>query len=58
MLLVAGGMGALRAAMLVGALPFSLIIALMGLGLIKALVHDAMRNREREMRGESISPPE
>jgi choline/carnitine/betaine transport len=50
-LLVAGGMGALRAAMLVGALPFSLIIALMGLGLIKALIHDGMRNREREMEG-------
>ncbi len=48
MLLVAGGMGALRAAMLVGALPFSLIIALMALGLIKALIHDGMRNRERE----------
>jgi len=51
MLLVAGGMGALRAAMLVGALPFSLIIALMGVGLIKALIHDGMRNREREAGG-------
>ncbi|MFT4520408.1 MAG: choline/carnitine/betaine transport [Halioglobus sp.] len=47
MLLVAGGMEALRASMLVGALPFSLIMALMGLSLIKALVHDGMRNREK-----------
>ena len=48
MLLVAGGMEALRASMLVGALPFSLIMALMGLSLIKALIHDGMRNRERD----------
>jgi choline-glycine betaine transporter len=47
MLLVAGGVEALRASMLVGALPFSLIMALMGISLIKALIHDGMRNRER-----------
>ena len=49
MLLVAGGMDALRTSMLVGALPFSLIMALMGLSLLKAMIHDGMRNRERRM---------
>ena len=40
MLLLAGGMEALRASMFVGALPFSLIMALMGVSLIKALIRD------------------
>jgi choline-glycine betaine transporter len=34
--------------MLVGALPFSLIMGLMGLALIKALIEDALRNREQK----------
>ncbi|MCX2973203.1 BCCT family transporter [Halieaceae bacterium IMCC8485] len=46
-LLIAGGMEALRTSMLVGALPFSLIMGLMGLALIKALIEDALRNREQ-----------
>ena len=47
-LLIAGGMEALRTSMLVGALPFSLIMGLMGLALIKALIEDALRNREQK----------
>ena len=47
-LLIAGGMEALRTSMLVGALPFSLIMGLMGLALIKALIEDAFRNREQK----------
>ncbi|MEZ7818619.1 MAG: BCCT family transporter [Pseudomonadales bacterium] len=39
-LLVAGGMDALRSAMIVGALPFSLVMALMAISLLKALVFD------------------
>ncbi|MFT6050958.1 MAG: choline/carnitine/betaine transport [Halioglobus sp.] len=58
MLLVAGGVEALRASMLVGALPFSLIMALMGLSLIKALIHDGMRNRERAAMSNDASPGE
>lgn len=46
-LLIAGGMEALRTSMLVGALPFSLIMGLMGLALIKALIEDAFRNRKQ-----------
>ena len=45
MLLLAGGMDALRASMFVGALPFSLIMGLMGVSLIKALVRDGIRIR-------------
>lgn len=37
-LLSAGGMDALRSAMIIGALPFSLVMALMGVSLIKALI--------------------
>jgi choline-glycine betaine transporter len=39
-LLLAGGMEALRASMFVAALPFSLIMALMAVSLIKVLVYD------------------
>lgn len=39
-LLTAGGMEALRSAMIVGALPFSMVMALMAISLIKALISD------------------
>ena len=39
-LLIAGGMGALRSAMIVGALPFSFVTALMAVALVKSLVFD------------------
>ena len=42
-LLLAGGLGAIQAAMIVGAVPFSFMMILMGIALIKALVRDAMR---------------
>ena len=47
-LLLAGGLDAMKSAMLLGALPFSLIMVLMGFALIKALIRDAMRARERK----------
>lgn len=37
-LLTAGGMGALRSAMIIGALPFSLVMALMAISLLKELM--------------------
>ena len=45
-LLIAGGGGldALSNAMIIGALPFSVVMALMGIALVKALVRDGMRN--------------
>ncbi|MEO0368212.1 MAG: BCCT family transporter [Pseudomonadota bacterium] len=42
-LLSVGGMEALRSAMLVGALPFSLVMALMAIGLIKSIAVDGHR---------------
>ena len=37
-LLAAGGMDALRSVMIIGALPFSLVMALMAISLVKTLV--------------------
>ncbi|MGB0799636.1 MAG: BCCT family transporter, partial [Planktomarina sp.] len=45
-LLVAGGLGAINTAMIIGALPFSLVMVLMGISLVKALVRDAMRGNQ------------
>jgi len=39
-LLLAGGMDALRSVMIIGALPFSVIVALMAISLIKTLLND------------------
>ena len=39
-LLAAGGMDALRSVMIIGALPFSIVMALMAVSLIKTLVTD------------------
>ena len=44
-LLLAGGLGAINTAMIIGALPFSLVMALMGISLFKALIRDGMRER-------------
>jgi choline-glycine betaine transporter len=44
-LLLAGGMNALRAALLIGALPFSIILALVGVSLTIALVGDLIRRK-------------
>jgi len=40
-LLIAGGMGALRSVMIIGALPFSLVMALMAMALLKSLLFDS-----------------
>ena len=37
-------LGAINTAMIIGALPFSVVMALMGIALIKASVRDGMRN--------------
>ena len=42
-LLLAGGLSAINTAMIIGALPFSFVMALMGISLLKALIRDAMR---------------
>ena len=45
-LLVAGGLAAINTAMIIGALPFSLVMALIGVSLVKAIVRDTIRSRE------------
>jgi choline/carnitine/betaine transport len=42
-LIIAGGLGAIQTAMVIGALPFSLVMVLMGLALIKAIYNDGRR---------------
>ncbi len=42
-LLIVGGMDAIRSAMLIGALPFSIVMALMACGLIKSILMDKHR---------------
>ena len=42
-LLLAGGLTAIKSAMLIGALPFSAVMALMGISLVKALIKDLLR---------------
>jgi choline/carnitine/betaine transport len=44
-LIVAGGLGAIKTAMVIGALPFSLVMVVMGIALIKAIVHDSLREK-------------
>ncbi|KAA0914540.1 BCCT family transporter [Psychrobacter sp. ANT_WB68] len=45
-LLLAGGLNAITSAMIVAAIPFSLIIILMAISLLKALILDKMRSKE------------
>ncbi len=42
-LLLAGGLSSIQSAMIVGAVPFSFMMILMGIALIKALIRDGMR---------------
>ncbi|WP_420003767.1 BCCT family transporter [Arenibacterium sp. LLYu02] len=57
-LLIIGGLGAIQTAMVIGALPFSAVMALMGVSLIKAIIRDGIRARKglpvtaREIAGE------
>lgn len=45
-LLVAGGLSAINTAMIIGALPFLLVMALMGVSLVKAIVRDNIRSKD------------
>lgn len=42
-LLISGGTGAIQTAMVIGALPFSVVMALMGIALVKAIWNDSRR---------------
>ena len=54
-LLLAGGLNAIQAAMIVGAVPFSFMMILMGIALIKALYRDGLREEEGNVEGETAS---
>ncbi len=43
-LIIAGGLGAIQTAMVIGALPFSVVMVMMGVALIKAIWRDGRRN--------------
>jgi len=45
-LLLAGGIDAINAAMIIGALPFSVFMALMGVSLLNALIRDDLRTNK------------
>lgn len=45
-LLLAGGLNAIQSAMIIGAIPFSFMMILMGISLLKALIRDDMRNKQ------------
>ena len=47
-LLRTGGLAAINTAMIIGALPFSLVMALMGLSLVKAIVRDTIRVKSED----------
>ncbi|WP_137679931.1 BCCT family transporter [Aurantiacibacter suaedae] len=44
-MLIIGGIGAIRTTMIIGALPFSLVVALMGIAIVKAIAFDIVRKR-------------
>ncbi len=45
-LLIAGGLDAIKTAMVIGALPFSLVMVLMGAALVKAVIRDAIAEKK------------
>lgn len=45
-LIIAGGLGAIQTAMVIGALPFSFVMVLMGLSLIKGIWNDSRREAQ------------
>ena len=57
-LLLAGGLKAIQSAMIVGTIPFSFVLILMGIGLIKALIRDGIRNKEMPFGNEHQDKPQ
>lgn len=45
-LIIAGGLGAIKTAMVIGALPFSLVMVFMGISLVMAVYNDIKRDKE------------
>jgi choline-glycine betaine transporter len=47
-LLLAGGLGAIQAAMIVGTVPFTLMMILMGVALLRELIRDEIAAKEKK----------
>ncbi|GAA4050928.1 BCCT family transporter [Parerythrobacter jejuensis] len=45
-MLILGGIDAIRITMIIGALPFSVVVALMAISIVKAVVYDVIRKRQ------------
>lgn len=45
-LIIAGGLGAIKTAMVIGALPFSIVMVLMGISVVMAIYNDIQRDKE------------
>ena len=45
-MLILGGIDAIRITMIIGALPFSVVVALMAVSIVKAIAYDVMRKRQ------------
>lgn len=45
-MLILGGIDAIRITMIIGALPFSVVVALMAIAIVKAVVYDVIRKRQ------------
>lgn len=58
-LIIAGGLGSIKSAMVIGALPFSFVMVLMGVALIKGIVHDILREKQgvQTVNHNQIDPP-
>jgi choline-glycine betaine transporter len=56
-LIIAGGLGAIQTAMVIGALPFSLVMVLMGISLIKAIYRDGRRVKQGQTTTHVASTP-
>jgi choline-glycine betaine transporter len=54
-LLVIGGLGAVKTAMVIGALPFSLVMALMGVALLKGVLQDSRNEGSQEQSAQAES---
>jgi choline/carnitine/betaine transport len=52
-LLIAGGLGAIKSAMIIAAIPFSVIMALMTISLLKALINDMRRSAKTDSENET-----
>jgi choline/carnitine/betaine transport len=57
-LLIAGGLGAIKSAMIIAAVPFSIIMALMTISLLKALINDMRRSAKTDSKNETNILPE